>query len=257
MRFFLFASLFFLSISCIKPSINVLTYNIYHGENPYKKGQSNVNEISELIKETYPDVVFLQEVDSMTNRSAGVFGKKVDNSAELGTLTHRVSYFSKAIDFSGGSYGEALLLRKRCVVFRQKLPNPKGGEVRSMIATEENVGKKSVIMLGTHLCHQYSENRMAQLKTIVEYYVQKNKPMILAGDFNFSPDSPEYQYITGFFNDAAVQFGKPQNTFSADGPDTRIDFIFLSKNHKWKVDEIKVFKNQFSDHLPVFGKIRL
>lgn len=98
---------------------------------------------------------------------------------------------------------------------------------------------------------------MAQLKTIVEYYVQKNKPMILAGDFNFSPDSPEYQYITGFFNDAAVQFGKPQNTFPADGPDTRIDFIFLSKNHKWKVDEIKVFKNQFSDHLPVFGKIRL
>lgn len=257
MRFFLFASLFFLSISCIKPSIKVLTYNIYHGENPYKKGQSNVNEISELIKETHPDVVFLQEVDSMTNRSTGVFGKKADNSAELGTLTHRVSYFSKAIDFSGGSYGEALLLRKRCVVFRQKLPNPKGGEVRSMIATEENVGKKSVIMLGTHLCHQYSENRMAQLKTIMEYYVQKNKPMILAGDFNFSPDSPEYQYITGFFNDAAVQFGKPQNTFPADGPDTRIDFIFLSKNHKWKVDEIKVFKNQFSDHLPVFGKISL
>ncbi|MFN8429297.1 MAG: endonuclease/exonuclease/phosphatase family protein [Spirosomataceae bacterium] len=256
MRFFLFASLFFLSISCSKPAIKVLTYNIYHNENPYKKGQSNVSDISALIKETHPDVVFLQEVDSMTNRSAGVFGKKVDNAAELAKLTQRISYFSKAIDFSGGGYGEALLLKQPNVVFRQKLPNPKGGEVRSMIATEQNFGKKSVIMLGTHLCHQYSENRMAQLEAIVAYYLQNDKPMILAGDFNFKPDSPEYQYITGFFIDAATQFQKPQNTFPADSPDSRIDYIFLSKKHPWKVDEIKVFSNQYSDHLPVFGKIR-
>lgn len=254
---FLIASIFsLLLVSCSKQSINVLTYNIYHGENPYKKGSSNVRDISELINETHPDVVFLQEVDSMTNRSAGVFGRKVDNAAELAKMTQRASYFSKAIDYSGGGYGEAMLLKQPNVVFRQKLPNPKGGEVRSMIAAQQNVGKKSVIMLGTHLCHQYTENRMAQLEAIVAYYLQNDKPMMLAGDFNFKPDSPEYQYITGFFIDAATQYQIPQHTFPADSPESRIDYIFLSKKHQWKVDEIKVFKNRFSDHLPVFGKIR-
>ncbi|MDF1550331.1 MAG: endonuclease/exonuclease/phosphatase family protein [Bacteroidales bacterium] len=47
----------------------VLTYNIYHGENPYNPGNANIVDIADVINSYHPDFVALQEVDSMTQRS--------------------------------------------------------------------------------------------------------------------------------------------------------------------------------------------
>jgi hypothetical protein len=56
--------------------------------------------------------VALQEVDSMTNRSAALNnGIQQDLVQELARMTGMHGYFGKAIDFSDGGYGEGILSR--------------------------------------------------------------------------------------------------------------------------------------------------
>ena len=53
-----------------------------------------------------PDIVALQAVDQNTGRSNGV-----DQAAALGKLTGMKAVFSRAIDFDGGGYGNAVLTK--------------------------------------------------------------------------------------------------------------------------------------------------
>lgn len=234
-------------------SYKVLTYNIFHGENPYNKGNSNLAEVATVIKNLDPDVVFLQEVDSMTNRTRAFnHDRKIDVAAELGHLSSRTGYFAKAIDYSEGGYGEGMLVRKPTNIIRLTLPFPQGGEGRSMIAVKDKGG---ILLAGTHLCHQYKANRMAQVEAIIDYYRKSGLPMVIGGDFNFRPESEEYKRITEYFYDAAVLGNNVQFTFDADKPRGRIDYIFLSKNRTLKVKEVRTVESLASDHLPLFAKI--
>lgn len=239
-----------------------MSYNIYHGENPYKPGTSNIPEIADIIQSHSPDFVALQEVDSMTERTAGfIDGIRVNLVNELENITGMTGFFGKAIDYSNGGYGEGLLISERQTILshhKLMLPIPKGGEERAVLFARNKLKNgKELIFAGTHLCHQFQENREAQAKEIVRYFKQENAPVILCGDFNFEPGSEPYKIITDYFYDAAVLNGDPQDTFSAEDPQIRIDYIFLSKNHPWGVSSIKVLKHKASDHMPVVGKIVL
>ena len=253
---------YFIGSSCQSPSqeITVMSYNVYHGENPYQTGTSNLVEIADIIKQQNPDFVALQEVDSMTNRTAGFNnGKRINVAEELGVLTDMRGLFGKAIDYSNGGYGEGLLVPKSDAVLshqRHMLPIPKGGEDRAVLLVHNQFPNgREFIFAGTHLCHQFAENRVAQAQEIVRYFRQKDKPVILCGDFNFQPDSEPYNIMMEFFDDAAILFGNPQNTYSAKNPDKRIDYVFLSKSHRWKVADLKVLNEEASDHMPVVAKI--
>jgi len=80
--------------------IKLMTYNIFHGEQPYNPGNSNLPQIAELINKVNPDLVALQEVDSMTNRSAGInSGVPIDQVMELSRMTGMAGFFGKAIDY--------------------------------------------------------------------------------------------------------------------------------------------------------------
>lgn len=244
-----------IGLSSCGTSHKVLTYNIFHGENPYNKGSSNLADISQLIKSLDPDVVFLQEVDSMTNRTKSFNqDRKIDVAAELGNLSGYTGYFSKAIDYSDGGYGEGMLIRKPDDIIRISLPFPQGGEGRAMIAVKE---KSKLILAGTHLCHEYETNRLAQVDAIIDYYQKSGLPMIISGDFNFTPESKEYKRITEHFHDAAVLGNNVQFTFDADKPRGRIDYIFLSKNRSWKVKEVHTVQSMASDHLPLYAKVKM
>lgn len=78
--------------------IKILSYNIYQGENPTQLGKSNLDEITNLIIQIQPDVIALQEIDSMTVRSEAVFGKRGNLIAELVKRTGYKGYFGKAMN---------------------------------------------------------------------------------------------------------------------------------------------------------------
>ena len=85
-------------------TIRVLAYNIHHGE-----GMDSVLDlarIAALIRDADPDLVALQEVDSVVERT-----ERTDQAAELGRLTGMEYRFGSFMPYQGGAYGMAVLSR--------------------------------------------------------------------------------------------------------------------------------------------------
>lgn len=240
-------------------NVTVMTYNIYHGEQRYASGKSNLEKVAEIINLYNPDFVALQEVDSMTNRSASL-NNGIPNSLvqELAKMTGMYGFFGKAMNFDTGGYGEGILSRFPAHSTNYNLPIPSGGEIRALLMIEHvfSNGQK-IIFAGTHLCHEYSENKLAQVTAICEIFNDIKFPIIMGGDFNFRPNSESYEKIRNCFNDVALIKGEPQNTISYDNPRSRIDYIFVSKNHSWNIKDVKVIKTNASDHMPVLVTLEL
>ena len=83
-------------------TLRVLAYNIHHGEG--MDGRLDLERIAALIREVDPDLVTLQEVDSVTSRT-----NAIDQAAELGRLTGLKPVFGRFMSYQGGAYGMALL----------------------------------------------------------------------------------------------------------------------------------------------------
>lgn len=241
-------------------TIKVLTYNIYHGEEHYNNGKSNLEKIAAVINRYQPDFVAMQEVDSMTNRTASFNGGvKKDLVAELAKLTGMHGYFGKAMDYSDGGYGEGLLSKDAATPVVYHLPTPAGGEGRALIAVEHQFANgKKMLFAGTHLCHEFETNRQAQASAVTDILLSSKLPVVIGGDFNITPETKAYSIITGKLNDAAVLYGNPQLTFPYTKPRIRLDYIFLNKGDIWKVKKVEVINNEdASDHKPVLVTLEL
>ena len=120
--------------------------------------------------------------------------------------------------------------------------------------TEKNMFR----LLNTHLDHEGSEARLLGLnqllKKIDEEIIFPDIPVIIAGDFNAEPDSPEMQAVINsekyYDLTAGVDF-----TFHDYGKTKeKIDYIFVSRNITCKyVEKWDDVKNgvYISDHYPI------
>ncbi|MDZ7683121.1 MAG: endonuclease/exonuclease/phosphatase family protein [Fodinibius sp.] len=241
-------------------TLTVMTYNIYHGENPDVSGEGTVAGIAELINRHQPDFVALQEIDSMTTRLAKLNnGRSFDLADSLAKLTNMHGYFGRAINFEGGGYGIGILSKKKFDARRNRLPNPRKGEPRVLLQLEGKTPKGyPIIFAGTHLDHQHEANRLAQVEAISQKLTGNDSPVILAGDFNFPPGSRGYQQMARQWIDAGLQSpqdDEPALTYPTENPQKRIDYIWLSKGWDWKVLEYQTPEVGLSDHWPVVAKI--
>ena len=106
-------------------TVRILAYNIHHGEGVDRV--LDLERIAALIRRVDPDLVALQEVDSVTDRTGGV-----DQAAELGRLTGLEPVFGRFMGYQGGAYGMALLSRWP-VVRSDNLRLPDGAEPRTAL----------------------------------------------------------------------------------------------------------------------------
>ncbi|GAA5522157.1 endonuclease/exonuclease/phosphatase family protein [Aliifodinibius salicampi] len=246
------------TIAPAQDTLTVMSYNIYHGEQAYQAGKSNIQEVADLIRKVKPDLVALQEVDEMTGRLASLNeGERFSLVDSLAALTGMEGYFGKAIDYDGGGYGEGLLSKKSLTPQTVMLPIPKGGEKRTLLFTETRTKSgQPFIFAGTHLCHQYEENRIAQVRAINKYFLDTEVPVIIGGDFNFTPDTRTHRLMQDWWADTSLQFQKiPNLTFPSKKPDRRIDYLFLSRNANWEILYVKTIDVDYSDHLPVVARV--
>ena len=236
-----------------------MTFNIYHGEQYYSRGTSNLEQVAEVINQYKPDFVALQEVDSMTTRSANLHGGvPKDLVQKLAAMTGMYGFFAKAIDYSNGGYGEGVLSRFPAQATSYLLPIPEGGEGRALLTITPTLSDgQQMIFAGTHLCHEFDKNRLAQTAAICDILEEKKLPVVMGGDFNFKPDSKSYELISQHFRDAAVVHGNPENTIPYTDPRARIDYLFLSDGPRWVVKEVEVIRNNASDHMPVLVVLEL
>ena len=253
--------LFFVALTLSASSqarIKVLSYNIFHGELAYEQGKPNLDSIASLINKIQPDFVFCQEVDSATGRSGRLYGKKTDFIKELAKKTGMHGYFGKAMDYDSGGYGEGLIAKNPVHANVALLPSPAGGEPRSLIyANIRLMNGQNVVIGGTHLCHEFNENRVAQVESISTIYRNLLVPSIVCGDFNFESSEPPYQSMLQYWKDAADLRMKPPNTFDSKDPKKRIDYAFVTKRGNWRLVNAETFPVTYSDHLPVLFTLEL
>lgn len=239
---FIFAALFIFSAQA-QNTLKLMSYNIKNAN-----GMDNVcnfQRIANVINNTSPDVVAIQEVDSMTNRS----GQKYV-LGEIAERTQMHGYFAPAIDYDGGKYGIGLLT-KQVPLRLQSLPLPGREEARTLILAEF----ADYIYCCTHMS-LIEEDRMKSLELVKAFTSSSTKPLFLAGDMNAEPESG---FIKELQKDFQILSNPKQHTFPAPDPKETIDYIAtLKQNAKgFAVISAKVINEPMaSDHRPILVELR-
>lgn len=239
---FIFAALFIFSAQA-QNTLKLMSYNIKNANG--MDDVCNFQRIANVINNASPDVVAIQEVDSMTNRS----GQKYV-LGEIAERTQMHGYFAPAIDYDGGKYGIGLLT-KQVLLRLQTLPLPGREEARTLILAEF----ADYIYCCTHMSLT-EEDRMKSLELVKAFTSSSTKPLFLAGDMNAEPESG---FIKKLQKDFQILSNPKQHTFPAPDPKETIDYIAtLKQNAKgFAVISAKVINEPMaSDHRPILVELR-
>ena len=235
-----------------KSEIKILCFNMHIGNPPSKPKVIDLDAIARVINESKADVVALQEVDKNTVRSGGV-----DQAKVLAEKTGMNYHFFKAIDFSGGEYGVAILSRHPLKDIKTfPLPQVIVAENRVLGQVTLNIANRDIIFANTHLdATGRDDNRIAQMKYVMEQFQNSKLPVIIAGDFNSEPNSEPIKLLDQYFKRVCTQ--NCPFTFPETNPDRTIDYI-ATKNIPWPLLKYEVIEEQYaSDHRPIAATFRI
>lgn len=242
-RLFLLITLLVITFTACEtrhPQLLVMTYNVRHCAG--MDYEVDYDRTAAVIIQQRPDVVALQELDSMTGRS--------EHHDQLGELSRRTQYhpvFGSAIDFDGGKYGVGILCHETPLSWKA-LPLP-GEEPRVLLVVE----LKDYVIACTHLDLE-EEARLASVPLIVEEAQRWQKPFLLAGDWNDTPGSVLLQEMAEHFTMLSVS----EPSYPADRPVDCLDYIAIFKGRQAEVTESTVVNEpEASDHRPVLVRVVL
>ena len=228
-----------------KPEVKEVRLMAYNVKNGLGMDDSTAYaRTASVILKVNPDVVAIQELDSVTGRSGGAYVL-----GELAKETKMHDTYAPAIDFDGGKYGIGILSKEEPVnVYRHALPGRE--EARTMLLVEF----PHYIYVCMHLSLT-EEDAMASLPIIREETARFQKPVFIAGDWNVTPDMPFIQDIQQEFT---FLTDTTQFTFPADTPDCTLDYIAARKAG---VDLIEYASHVVeapveSDHRPVVVDVK-
>lgn len=227
--------------------LRFMTYNIKHGE------VSSLDAIASVIKGQAPDLVALQEVDSLTNRSG-----KVDQAARLGQLTGMyASFVPSLLSYDGGQYGLTLLSRYP-IRSSTRIPLRSAAEQRVLALYEVELDAQHILPVGvTHFGTVDAAERLNQAADVKAALT--GKPWaLLGGDFNASPSESGITSLLQLLTDAWARGGSGSGyTSSASFPTRRIDYLMLGSAWTSPVTARVVSASSQSDHLPVVATLIL
>lgn len=213
----------------------LMSYNIHNAIG--MDGKTDCSRIAEVIASVHPDVVAVQEVDSVTGRSKGKYILQ-----EVAQRVGMYAVFAPAIDYDGGKYGIGILAKEKPLRVKQ-VALPGREEARTLLIAE--FGK--YVFLATHFSLT-PEDQELSVKVIEAELKEWGKPVFLAGDMNSRPASLVQQMLRKKFR-----------VLTADDWDTCgrscIDFIYAYKEDGVPV-EVKnrqmIEDRLASDHCPVY-----
>ena len=220
-----------------------MTYNIRNAKG--MDGVCNFQRIANVISNEAPDVVAIQELDSMTTRSGQKF---VLN--EIAERTQMHASYAPAISFQGGKYGIGILSRKKPLDIHS-YPLPGREEARMLMVAEF----EDYFFACTHLSLT-EEDRLASLDIIKKSVGKSDKPYFLAGDLNDTPDS---KFIKALQQDFQVLTNLKKPTFPAPEPTETIDYIAVWKHRTNNFANLSAQVHEeplASDHRPLTVQLR-
>ncbi len=214
-------------------------------------------KISNLIKNSNPDILCIQEF----------FPSK---EIEIDYPYKYVELRGEKHDFGQAIYSKYKIINKGSLNFKNTANNAifvdiiKGGDTiriynlhlqsLGLSTNKEYLGQEN----SEKMLKRLSNSFIKQQKQVEVFLAHKNQcktKLIISGDFNNTSYSWVYNQIKSdmidTFNIAGTGFGK---TFDIQKYPLRIDFILTDKDIK--VNQHINFKQQYSDHFPVFAKLK-
>ena len=152
-------------------SLRILSYNVRNC-----KGMDNLTDyqrVADVINKIAPDVVAVQELDSVTQRNNGVY-----SLGELAKRTLMHATYAPSIDFQGGKYGIGMLSKEKPLGFK-RISLPGKEEKRSLLIVEF----ADYMVCCTHLSLT-KEDQLASVGIISGELEGIQKPVFMAGDMN-------------------------------------------------------------------------
>lgn len=218
--------------------LRVMSYNVHNCVG--LDGTRNIPRVADVISKYSPDVVALQEIDSMTNRS------KYDLTWRIAVRAGYNGYFAPAIPHTGGKYGVAIL-SKRPVKSIKQYELPCSNEIRTLAVAEFD----DFYFICTHWS-LIAEYRLQAVEIVREVLSGLKKPVILAGDLNATPTSEPIKKLSEFMT---ILNDTSKFTFNAKNPSKCIDYV-VGAGASFEVEKTFVgYGCEASDHLPVYVDI--
>lgn len=207
-----------------------------------------------FIMEHDPDFIMLQEIDYKTARN----GFR-DFTTELAAETGYFSAFGRAIDYSQGEFGVAILSKYPIekIYQTQLTGNPNEmKEKRTVLFVDVTLpeSKKRIRVAVTHLDHSTDAVRQSMVQQL-NAAIGTSYPCILAGDFNAFPGETAIATGMGSWKRICNNLA----TFPAANPASKIDFIFAKPADKWNVKLYRVLCNsaEITDHCAMLAEVEL
>ncbi len=231
------------SLTASAQRVRVMSYNIKNGIG--MDGIKSVERCADVIRKVNPDVVAIQEVDSMTRRN---------NKYVLGELAecagYKYAYFGKAIDYKGGAYGVGVLSKKKARSIKC-YPMPHKMEDRVVMVVEF----KRYYLICTHLSGvPRRQGRGVQVDVVREVSSKLNKPIFIAGDMNALPHSAPMDAFREF---ATILSDEDKLTAPSHNPSKCIDYILGANGEFKKLKDCVIYDCLYSDHLPVYVDVKI
>ncbi|UDY34517.1 endonuclease/exonuclease/phosphatase family protein [Dermatobacter hominis] len=240
------------------PELRVMTFNIHHGEGP--DGIVSLDRIAATIRAADADVIGLQEVD----RHFAERSSFVDQATYLAEALEMDLVFGANIDLDPlvvgqprRQYGTAILSRLPLTASGNTLlPRAPTSEQRGLLHASVTVEGTDVTVFVTHLQHDSPTERLAQVNAITAELDATGGNVVLLGDLNAEPGSPEIEHLVDTLSDAWTTGGfGPGYTFSSVLPFKRIDYVMSSDGLVART--AAVLTSDGSDHLPVVADVAL
>jgi len=212
--------------------LTVFTYNIQQGYDA--AGRRNYEGQLAVARQIQPDIIGLQECDA-----ARIANGNQDVVRYWADQLDYYSYYGPTT--VAGTFGIALLSR-------YPIHNPRTffmfstGEQTACIEAEITVGNRTFTVFVTHLGN--GGPLVQQLEVLQE--VQGKENVILVGDFNFRPDTPQYRSTLALLEDAWVLRWPEGNTTQGVDFARTIDHIFVSPGTR--VTDARYLPGPASDH---------
>ena len=231
-------------------SLTIVQYNVGVFD---KYEASGFDAVASVVKELGADVVTLNELDSCTVRTGGVYQAETF-AKEMKDWNY---HFASAMPYNGGAYGVGVASKPELEVLRTDkiaLPKLDGREPRAVAVVEY----KDFVLCSTHL-DLTLDSQLGQVEAINHYmdsvYADCNKPIFLGGDFNCFPDSEPVALLKKTW----ALLTPETVSFPSHAPDRCIDYIFVRPNGKNITVEATSIPQSLqtadvataSDHLPV------
>lgn|SRR5690606_9571541 len=230
--------------------LKILSYNLRFGE------LASLDELAAFIAAEDADIVALQEVDCRTYRDRAPAQHGKDFATELAFRTGMIPAYGKTIPHAGGYYGIAILSRYPLAkVERIYLPKTENGKEQRavLVASVEYREGEYVTFACTHLDYTNTEERQVQVEKLNAVLLNSPHPVIVAGDFNATPDAKEISEGMSAWKVAS----NLEPTIPANAPHHTIDYIFCYPKTTWHVVTSVTSRVELSDHLPVSAIVEL